>query len=87
MPNKARPVCGEGIAAPCFNCTERVPPTAEHKGCHGTCGKYKEFCKLRDEIREERHAKSDTQSYLIDKSIAAKAKSMKKRRKWGSNRG
>lgn len=82
-----RPMLSDSTPAPCLNCSDRVPPTAESKGCHSFCEKYKEFCKLREEMREARHAQSETISYTIDKSIAAKVKSAKKRRKWGCNRG
>jgi hypothetical protein len=84
MPFGSRPFSGDGSPAPCRNCADRVPPTEETKGCHSTCEKYLAFCKVRDEAREVRHAKTELLNYVIDKSIKAKVKSAKKKRKWGN---
>ena len=86
MPSKARPVCNEYTSVPCRDCSDRVPPTAEHKGCHSTCEKYKAFCKEREVIRKEWQDKNELRSYAIDKSVSVKAKTYKKKRKWGNNR-
>lgn len=84
MASRARPICNEQTPVPCRDCADRVPPTAESKGCHGTCEKYKEYCQEREAIRKERHDKNELLSYIMDKSIAVKVKTYKKKRERGS---
>lgn len=86
MPNRARPICNEQTPVPCNGCTERILPTAEHKGCHGTCERYEIYCKKREAIRKERREKNELRSYVIDKSVLIKAETLKKKRKWGCGR-
>jgi hypothetical protein len=86
MPSRARPICNEQTPVPCRDCADRVPPTAEHKGCHGVCEKYKAYCQEREQIRKERHDANELLSYRVEKSVAIKIKTAKKKRKWGSNR-